>query len=142
MTLFEKTRAELVRRFEAANWKEITITMKCGDILTLTPCGYMLDCTNENDCEYVIVEGSCLPWLGGNLDELTNNLIRYNDLLKEQQNDIRKLDAWQVSLESGLDRNGRPMTRENWEQEYEGFSDWSKDVYGYRVRIARPANLV
>lgn len=79
------------------------------------------------DVEYVLVGGPCWTmWLGGTVDELAERLARADDLKREWAEDARRLrDIYDRAV-----RDGTP-TRSD---EFELYSDFHKDVFGYRPR--------
>ena len=122
MNTLEKTIAKLEARFEEANWNRITITMKCnGDIVEITPCGHG-QISREN-VEYFLVEGR-MPWMGADtIEKLAHDLKKKKKIVKEHEEEQEKVREFYRNHIAG----GRG-TADQWEF----FSDWHKDVFGYR----------
>lgn len=118
----EDARRKLEEKFEQANWGSIDITMKCnGDVLRITPCGYGK--VNKDNVEYFLVEGG-LPWMGANtIAELLDQLTNYNQMVHEHEKEKKEIrDYFEEHIKGG---NYEP-------EEWGWYSDWHKDVFGYR----------
>ena len=126
-------------QFDAADWNEITVTMKCnGDAVTLTPCTSKPgNVTCEEDVGYILVNSPSISWLGGiNIEEVAGQLANYEQSLIKNDDDMVRLGEMRDELVKG-----EGMTSRRWDELYDFYSDWSKDVLGYRDRIAKPAHL-
>ena len=123
MANVEMIKKELKKRIENANFKPLTITMKCnGDTIVITPCqGYADEC-NWDTVEYFLVDSQYLPWLGADaLEKVADEIARYEELLKENFEDIEYLKA---------------HIRKYGEESDWGFvSDYHKDLFGHRPHV-------
>lgn len=132
----EKTVAALQKRILAANFEPITVNMKCnGDAITITPCSSVSVITGFEQIEYYLVGSPSLPWLGGdNLETVAKQLNNYENMLAEKKTDEVKLADLREQL-----TNGSITSQDEWDARYEWYSDYHKDVYGFRPRdIKRP----
>lgn len=124
-TKLEKTVAALIAKFEAANWDEITITLKnSGHVLTIIPSAMQIEITELSDVEWFLVYGSPLTDLGGSsLERLAQDLIDYDQKLIELDGDKAKLlDFYNKHVNiPDPDDSARDT-----------YSDWHKDVFGFR----------
>lgn len=93
-----------------------------GSHAWVTPCSYE-DIHELKDIEYFLVDCEGLPWLSGDtLDKVADN---FNVILKLRNEADEEKIALRKYFEEG-EKNG-------WETSDWGFySDWHKDVYGYR----------
>lgn len=106
----------------------VDITMHDGKVLTLTFCaGYgdvdMSDPDLDIDqFEYVLVSGGGVShYMGGEPSKICDQLDDYDVLKMQYDEDVAKLKAY---CEANKARNDP--------DEFGFFSDWHKDVYGYR----------
>ena len=117
--MINKIRAALT----ANNWRDTFMTMPNGDIVTITPCDYG-NPLNEQNTEYYLVFSHSTPNLGGDtLEIIANQLAGY-----EQQ--LQELAAEKVELRAFFDRRIAPGNPHP--DDWGFYSDWHKDVYGYR----------
>lgn len=107
----------------AANWGETQMTASNGDVITISPCGYS-PVLNEKTTEYYLVFSPSTPNLGGDTIEIiANQLAKYEQVLAEEAKEKAELRAYFDQYIA----NGNPdPDRWSW------YSDWHKDVYGYR----------
>lgn len=114
----------LIRDFEKNGFKPLDVVCPDGAWAKVTPCPYCygLDHYTVDDIEYWLVDCD-LPWLGNDklsrvVDDLNNHAQLVADADKEKD-DLRKFfDDHQ--------KNG-------WrDEDWDCYSDWHKDVYGYR----------
>ena len=119
ITALNKLRAALTE----ADWSDIFFPMENGDSLTITPCGYAPE-LNEQNTEYYLVFSDKTPNMGGDtLKIIAEQIANYETHLQEQAAEKAKLRAY-------FDRN---IATGKYDGETWGFySDWHKDVYGYR----------
>lgn len=119
ITALNKLRAA----FAESDWTDIFFPMPNGDTLTITPCGYGHE-LNESNVEYYLVFSPRTPNMGGDtLDIIAEQIANYEQHLQEQA-------AEKVKLRAFFDRHIAPG---NYHPDDWGFySDWHKDVYGYR----------
>ena len=107
----------------ATNWHDAQITMSNGDVITISPCGYTKPLT-EQTTEYYLMFSPNTPNLGGDtLDIIANQLSQYDRFLAEEAKEKAELRAYFDKYIA----NGDPEP-ERWDW----YSDWHKDVYGYR----------
>lgn len=111
-----------------ASGKEGALRLDDGTTLSLTfmtPTGDTP--ATPEDVEYVLVAGPCWTlWLGGTVAELADSLARADDLKREWAEDARRLRG----MYDRAVRDGTP-TRSD---EFGLYSDFHKDVFGYRPR--------
>ena len=121
-TTLEATMKKLEERFEQTDWESIDITMKCnGDVLRITPCGYGK--VNKDNVEYFLVEGGT-PWMGTDtLEKLAQELIDYSKIIKEHEEEQKEIREYFEEHIKGGDYEP---------EEWGWYSDWHKDVFGYR----------
>lgn len=137
MTLLDKIKNELEKRFAENGYTALTLTMKAdGTPITITPCSMGEGITAIKDCEYFLIDCETIPgWMGEeNIEQLSKQLANYNTLLEGHRKDMERL----AKLEKQLKNPEPGTTYEQWQDDYQFFSDWSKSVYGYRVRVACP----
>lgn len=107
----------------ASNWNEIRFQMDNGDTLTISPCGYA-PVLNEQNTEYYLISSDKTPNLGGEtLEIIARQLANYEQHLQEQAAEKTKLRAY-------FDRY--IATGKYDDEIWSFYSDWHKDVYGYR----------
>lgn len=118
----DRVAQELCNRIVANKFKEITITMKCnGDKVTIIPCGYEI--TSFPDIEYFLVECR-LPWAGHRtIEEVAQFLLNYETEIEENEKEKKALKKYYEEHKN--------EDRSSW---FDFYSDWHKDVYGYRPR--------
>ena len=122
MTMVQRIAAELEKRFADNNFDEITIEMKCnGDKITIVPCSYA-DIKSIKDIDYYLV--NCrLPWAG------SDDLMWVADFLANYDNKIKANEKSKKELRDYYNKyHNTPQMDWSW------YSDWHKDVYGYRPR--------
>jgi len=133
--LFNKTRTALLEKIKAADWGEITIQMKkSGHELYIKPMSQMCHKIEDlSDIEYYLVDGSPILHMGSDsLDRLVNDLINYDQLLIELDDSKTKLKNFfdEYVVTEAKDPNYKTYESEN----FGTYSDWHKDVFGYRPR--------
>lgn len=107
----------------ANNWSDTEMTMSNGDVITISPCSYA-PVANEQNTEYYLVFSPSTPNLGGDtLEIIAEQLASYERHLQERAAEKAKLRAY-------FDRNiaAGEYDAETWSF----YSDWHKDIYGYR----------
>lgn len=74
---------------------------------------------------------------------MTNTFPRYYaDVMIVNEDGIIVNDMWYLMwAEDMLTNHADEFTAEEWEDMYDFFSDMSKDVYGFRYRIAVPEHV-
>ena len=130
MMTIERTAQELRRRIIAAQFQEISVTMACnGDEVTIKRCGGVVEPKSFDQVEYYLVFAPSLPWLGGDtLEKIAEQLNGYKKMLEEAEDDKKKL----LGIKKRLEQGG--IDRDEWDDLYSYYSDYHKDVYGYRPR--------
>lgn len=123
-TRFENAKAKLLKMLDDADWEKVTIKHECGDEIIITPCGNGK--LNAKNVEYFLCDSPELPWLGTDkIDNLVNELLGYEDLKKEHDEEKKKLAEYKTKMLNA-------KTADDFESMYDWYSDWHKDVYGYR----------
>lgn len=138
MTITTTTAAELRTALEAIGYGDLGLTMACnGDTVVIQPClAYLPKGTQPtfDNIEYYLVGSPSLPWLGGEtLDKVADQLNHYAEMLAEKDKDLEQL----ASIRSRLQNNYNDMTVDEWEELFQTYSDYHKDVHGYRPRDVR-----
>lgn len=108
----------------AANGFRPTIfTCADGAKIEVRPCYYGDQATKVEDCDYFLIEDGILPWLGGDkVTDIVKVLNNHAELVAENEDDKAKLRAYFDEHE-----------RKGWDAyTWDFYSDWHKDVYGYR----------
>lgn len=118
------TREALISRWNENGWEDLTVTCPDGVSVSIHPCSYV-DISKVEDCDYFLVEGD-MPWMGGdNLDNVIAELNNHAELVKESNEAKAQLKEYYEKHE-----------REGWDEEsYSFYSDWHKDLYGFRPRF-------
>ena len=115
------TEKDLIEKFIEAKWKKIEVTCPDNVKLHITPCGYD-EISSVGDVDYFLVDGD-LPWLGAsNITQLVETINNHAELVIEQDNEKKDLQKF---YKENIENN---FSQENWNV----YSDWHKDVYGYR----------
>lgn len=134
MMTIERTVQKLRKRIVAAQFQEITVRMACnGDEVTIKPCS-VVEPKSFDQVEYYLVFSPSLPWLGGDtLEKIAEQLNGYKKMLEGVEDDKKKLSDIKKQLEQG------GIGRDEWDDLYSFYSDYYKDIYGYRPRdVVRP----
>lgn len=123
MTTIERVKKAIMDKAIESNFKPFTITMKVnGDEIHITPMHrYFGEVTSPEDPIYWLTESPCLPWIGGDLDDLADDLLHYAEKIARRMAEMNALHEFYVEHCDDLDNE--------WRSEY---SDWHKDVYGHR----------
>lgn len=124
----EKMLETLKNKMKENNFKKVSMEMSNGDIVTISPCSYINNPTDLSQIEYYLVKGR-MPWMGGNsLEEVAKELVNYEENLKE-------LELEKLELKDYFEKHikDKPQT-DDWYSDYQYYSDWHKDVYGFRPR--------
>ena len=133
-TAFDKTKKALINKFEASNWERITINMKnSGHKITIIPESQLyIKPENLSQIEWFLVQGSPTHIGGPSLDVLVNDLLRYDRLLIDLENDKKELKAF---FDKNLAEEKNNPDFKTYESEAFGiYSDWHKDLFGFRPR--------
>lgn len=92
-----------------------------GTLVWVTPCS-SVEISSIEDCEYFLCEGD-LPYMGNSkLDKLVDSLNRHAELVAEAE-------AEKIKLRKFFERH----EQDGWDDDsWSWYSDWHKDVYGFR----------
>lgn len=128
---------ELTIAWVKNGFKEATIKVGRGYEVTVTPC----DISSYQELKahqervktdphpyfgYFLVDSYELPWLGGSdLDRVCKDLARYDELIAENESSKEKLLKLRDKM---LDAE----TLDEFQEMFDSYSDWHKDLYGYR----------
>lgn len=118
----ELTVERMAREFEETYWGDLFIHCPDGAIAEIHPCGYG-EIKSAADCDYFLIDWDIPSWGGEpTLEKLVATLNRHAELAKESEDSKAQLRAF-------FDRH----QRDGWEQEdFDCYSDWHKDVFGFR----------
>lgn len=116
-----ETAKEMIRN---NNFGKTEFVCDDGTKVVVSPCYYIDSVSDFNQIDYYLVYGD-LPWLGGRtLEEVLNQINHHSELIKENNQQEHEIQAY-------FDRH----QKEGWTQEqFNMYSDWHKDVYGFRPR--------
>lgn len=137
--LITKIEKELENRIKENNFQPITINMKYDKTnIVIKPCSYKETITSIDDCDFFLVDSPVLPWLSDNtLHDVAKNIANYKESVEQQTRQKARLEE----IKEELLHPTEGMTEEEWEDRYSFFSDFSKDVYGHRIRLSKPTGL-
>ena len=87
MRTIECTKNELIKRFTANGWTELTLQMKSGDTVIITPCYYGDDTPkSDKECEWFLMDSSTIYLIGGEtLDIIAEQLNNFENLKDERE---------------------------------------------------------
>lgn len=137
MTNTTTTQSDIVKKlkslFTQSNWSKINYTLEDDTVLTIEPCSYA-PTVNADTVEFFMVSGT--DWAGecdaNTIDQLAERIIKSKKIAADYEEDKQKFyDYYNKYIK---DNGG---TEEQWEF----YSDWHKDIYGYRPRV-RPRKEV
>lgn len=112
----------LTEIFEKNGFEKALVETNKGSCY-ITPCCYCDKPTKIEDVEYFLVDGP-LPWLGGsNFEKVCEDIANISDLVNEQTKEKQELNNY-FDKYYGTDSF-----------DYDWYSDWHKDIYGYRPRF-------
>lgn len=120
----EKFTAEAMFKKLAENdFDDTKFVLADGTTAVVTPCYYGLETPELKDIEYFLVSCEGLPWLSNDkLDKVADN---FNNILKLRN----EADEEKIALRKYFEENEKT----NWaDGDWGWYSDWHKDVYGYR----------
>ena len=123
MFTIERTTKALNKKIEEAianGTNEINLTIKAtGDKVKITLCS-MVDIKSVNDIEYFLLDCR-FPWAGSSgIVSIANLLNNWQAKIDEEDNEKRELRKYYE------ENYGTKKFDDDW------FSDWHKDVYGFR----------
>ena len=116
----ELTVEEVREALEDNGWGDTIITCPDGAKATVSPCGWQIQ--KVEDCEYFLIYWD-IPWGGENkIETLVSVLNRHAELAKEQEDEKVKIRAY-------FDEH----QKKGWDDDsWSWYSDWHKDVFGFR----------
>lgn len=113
----------LKEAFSKNGFEEVVVDTSAGKCY-VKPCCYYTKPSSVEDVEYFLVEGP-LPWLGGsNFEIVCEDLANMSELVNEQEKEKEELAEY-FDKYYGTDSF-----------DYDWYSDWHKDLYGYRPRLS------
>lgn len=116
------TKEKLIKVFDENGWEETDITCPDGAKARVSPCCYGYDKKSLETCEYFLIYWD-MPWGGeDNIDALVNTLNRHEELAQEQVK-----SEWEIYTYF-TEHQAKGWDDDSWSF----YSDWHKDVYGYR----------
>ena len=112
----------IIKAFEENHFKATTITCPDGVEVVVTPCSYAEEITSVDQCDYFLVHGD-MPWMGGSkLEDVVKEINDHARLAEELDNERKELRVF-------FDKH----QTEGWNDDaWSWYSDWHKDLYGYR----------
>lgn len=111
---------ELQRRFEENNWQELSLTMKCGETVTVVPyCGS----TDHIEFYWIESEKVSIP-CGDTLEDVAKALCSFENRLAEN----KRLTGWLKRYILEHKDECPPQWRSD-------FSDTYKHVFGHRPEL-------
>ena len=111
----------LGNKFLTNGFKETVVNTPVGECY-VTPCCYSTNPKDIDSIEYFLVSGP-VPWLGG------PDFSKVCEGISNMENLLTKLDNERDELEKYFEDN---YGTENFD--YSWYSDWYKDLYGFRPR--------
>ena len=111
---------QVVEMLKANGWGDTKITCPDGAEATVAPCGWEIQ--KVEDCEYFLIYWD-IPWGGENsIERLVSTLNRHAELADEQEKSKKEISYYFEKHQ-----------QEGWDDDsWEFYSDWHKDVFGYR----------
>lgn len=95
MYTIENTKKALIDRFNENGWKELSITLKTGDRVWITPCAYGQEIHVPEDVEYFLLDSDSIYLCGAdNLDKVAETLNTFSDLKKQDESDKLELQKY------------------------------------------------
>lgn len=134
------TTEELRAILSANDWNATELTMDCnGDVVVVTPCSEYPTVDFESQVDFYLLSSPSVNLCGGDdIDSIVRTLNDYEEIVAES--DKQKSDL--AALKARLENPEPEMTLGEWEVLYEGYSDWSKELYGFRDRtVNRPERM-
>ena len=116
------TKESIIKVFEENGWEKADFTCPDGTVATVSPCCYGHYTQSLATCEYFLIDWD-MPWGGeDNIDDLVKTLNRHEELAKIQAENEKELRYFFEKHQ-----------QEGWDDDsFQIYSDWHKDVYGYR----------
>ena len=112
----------VARILAANNFNSTDFLCSDGARITIIPCSQVSEIKSLDDVEYFLVHGD-MPWMGNSdLQKIVDDMNNHAKLLAEIEDEKTQLRAYFDQHQA----NG-------WDDEsWSWYSDWHKDVYGYR----------
>lgn len=120
---------ELRKRFEASNFGEISITMKCNnDIIYIRPCSYCPTITSFDQIDWYLMDSSRVNFTGGDtLTYVAKCIAEYEDRLREDADII-------TDIKNHIKKYGMDL-------DWDYVSDLHQDIFGHRPHV-NPERLI
>ena len=121
--MIDRIAAELTKRIIANGFNPIKIDMKkSGDRIIITPCSYEVNITSMDQIDWYLVD--CRISYSGNdsIEKIAAFIADYDNRIAENEADKIKLREYYNKY------HNTP------EMDWQWYSDWYKDVYGFRPR--------
>lgn len=94
MYTIENTKKALINRFNENGWQELELTLKTGDRVWITPCGYG-NVTNEKDVDWFLLDSDSVYLCGGeNLDYIAKTLNNFSEIKAEDESSKVELEKF------------------------------------------------
>lgn len=117
------TKESMFEELKKNGFNDTTFILADGTSAIVTPCYYGKGAPSLEDIEYFLVYCDELPYLSD--DKLEKVAERFNNILKLRS----EQDAEKIELRKYFDEH----QSKGWDDgSWSWYSDWHKDVYGYR----------
>ena len=128
----EKMLETLTKKVNENGFNEFKMEMTNGDVVTVTPCCYVENPESIEQIEWYLVAGK-MPWMGGpTLEVIAKQFVDYEEDLKERE--LEKLELYDYFEKHILPHKDDPNWSFSESDDFSYYSDWHKDVYGFRPR--------
>ena len=113
MYTIEATRKALIDKFNENGWTELSLTLKTGDRIWITPCAYGQEIHSPEDVEYFLLDSDSIYLCGSDsLDKIAETLNTFSDLKKQDESD-------KLELQKYYDENIAGHSDEEWKLGHE-----------------------
>lgn len=132
MTKMEKAIYDKLNRlFKEAHFAGITITMKSTGIkMALIPCAQTDHINDLSEVEWILVYGDQdANTFGGTVEDTCKQLADYDTRHQKWIDETKKIQEYFDKYLKDSDRNDA-----EWQEHWGWYSDWHKDLFGYRPR--------
>lgn len=118
------TKEYIINQLENNNWDTTEIKLADGTHVYITPCGSgpRSSIRTIDDCEFFLINSDIADLSDDDLDVIAEKLTNINQLRDEDHEEKAKLRRYFDEHE----KNGWDEASWGW------YSDWHKDLYGYR----------
>ena len=115
------TTEAVINAFKENGYQKTRFVCPDGAVAWVTPCGWG-SIVKPEECEYFLIYWD-MPWGGEEtIENLVYTLNNHAQLAKEQENEEEQIRAY-------FDKH----QKEGWDDDsWSWYSDWHKDVFGYR----------